>query len=90
MPFVARVRSPAPGWYESSGIFTPGWTASVNGAPAALRKSPNGLVAVHVAAGESEVRLGYRPPPALLSAYWLAWASWCGLALWTAGALWRR
>ena len=90
VPYVARVRSPASGWYESFRYFTRGWTASVNGKPAVVRKSRNGLVAVRVGAGESEVRLAYRPPAALLSAYWLAWATWGGLAFWSVRSLRRR
>jgi hypothetical protein len=80
LPYVALVRSPSKGWYESFRYFTPGWTAKVNGRPAEVSRSPNGLIAVPVGAGESEVRLLYRPPAPLLASYWLTWATWAGLA----------
>jgi hypothetical protein len=80
LPYVAEVRSPSKGWLESFRYFTPGWTATVNGQPAAIRRTQDGLVAVRIAAGESEVRLAYRPPTALLLSYWLTWLTWCALA----------
>jgi hypothetical protein len=80
LPFVAEVKSPRAGWYESFRYFTPGWTATVNGQPAAIRRTLNGLIAVPVGPGESEVRLVYRPPTLLLVSYWLTWAAWIGLA----------
>ncbi len=81
VPYVAEVRSPAPGWYESFRYFSPGWTATVNGRPAPVVQSWNGLVAVQVGAGENEVRLSYRAPASLVAAYWLTGAAWLGLAL---------
>ena len=78
-PYVARVRSPAPGWYESFRYFTPGWTATVDGRSAELRRSPNGLIAVAVGAGTSEVRLAYKPPGVLSASYAVMGAAWLGL-----------
>jgi hypothetical protein len=80
LPYVAEVRSPSAGLYESFRHYTPGWSATVNGIPAQVRPSLNGLIIVPVAAGESEVRLLYRPPPLLLFFYWVTWATWAGLA----------
>ncbi len=90
VPYVAEVRTPTAGWYESFRYYTRGWTASVDGRPAPVRRSWNGLIAVPVAAGESEVRLEYRPPAALLAAYWLMGAAWVGLAVAAARSLSRR
>ena len=90
VPYVAKVRTPAPGWYESFRYYTAGWTASVNGRPGVVRKSPHGLIAVHVDAGESEVRLAYRAPFALVAVYWLTWACWAGLIIGALRAHWRR
>jgi hypothetical protein len=81
VPYVTEVRSPEAGWLETFRYFTPGWTATANGYPAAVRRSPNGLVTVPVTAGESEVKLIYRPPAMLLTAYWVNWATWAGLIL---------
>lgn len=40
----------------------PGWTAEVDGAPAALRRSADGFREVDLPAGRSTVRFRYRPP----------------------------
>ncbi len=55
-----------------------------------VRRSPNGLIAVHVDAGDSEVRLAYRAPFALVAVYWLTWACWAGLIIGALRAHWRR
>jgi hypothetical protein len=80
LPYVAEVRSPAKGWLESFRYFTPGWTATVNGRAAVIRRSQDGLIAVPIEAGESEVRLAYHPPLPLLLSYWLTWLTWGALA----------
>jgi hypothetical protein len=90
LPYTAQVRTPAPGWLESFRYYTKGWTATVNGRPAAVIQSKHGLVAVPVEAGESEVRLEYRPPAALLASYWLMGAAWVALAAVAAASLMRR
>ncbi len=86
LPYVARVSTPAAGWYESFRYFTPGWSASVNGKAVPVRSSMNGLVSVPVGPGESEIRLLYRPPAPLLASYGIAWASWAAML---AVAAWR-
>ncbi len=80
-PLVADVRSPAPGWLESFRAFTRGWTATVNGRPVEVRATTNAVIAVPIPAGESQVRLSYKPPAALLLAYLLTGAAWLGLVL---------
>ena len=79
-PYVARVASPAAGWYEPFRYYCPGWTATVDGRPAEVRRSWNGLLAVAVPAGESEVRLAYKPALALVASYGLAWVTWFAMA----------
>jgi hypothetical protein len=81
VPYLADVHSPEEGWLETFRYFTRGWTATVNGQAARVRRSPNGLVAVPIPAGDSQVKLVYRPPTVLLTAYWLTWATWTGLIL---------
>jgi hypothetical protein len=78
-PYVAEVSSPSPGWLETFRCFTPGWSATVNGNAVPVRRSWNGLVAIPIGKGESEVRLSYRPPFALLASYWGTWAAWLAL-----------
>jgi hypothetical protein len=87
-PFVALVRSPQPGWFESFRYYTRGWTATVNGRPAAIRQSDSGLITVPIPEGRSEIRLAYRPPAVLLGAYRLSGLAWLGLVL--AGARFAR
>jgi hypothetical protein len=78
-PYVAEVHSPSAGWLETFRCYTPGWKATVDGKPVEVQRSWNGLVAIPVAKGESEVRLNYRPSFALLASYWGTWATWITL-----------
>jgi hypothetical protein len=89
-PLVSDVRSPAPGWFESFRYYTLGWTATVNGRPSEVRATGNAMIAVPIPAGESEVRLSYKPPPALLLAYLLTGAAWLGLVFAGAKCALRR
>ena len=50
-------------------------TLRVNGQPAEIRRSPEGLVSVRVPAGASEVKLKYYPPTGLAALFWLSLAS---------------
>jgi hypothetical protein len=86
MPYRATVRSPAPALLESPRMFVPGYVATVNGAPVAVRRSAEGLVAFPVPAGESRVELRFAGPTALHLAFWLSAAGWLLAGLWTA---WR-
>jgi hypothetical protein len=89
-PYAARVRSASAGWLETFRYNLPGWTAIVNGRPSPVRQTPNGLIAVPIPAGESEVMLAYRPPAVLRACYWVTAACWFGfVAAWAARALRR-
>jgi len=50
------------GWLVSRASFAPGWTASVDGAPAPVLRANGKHRAVPVPAGAHDVRLEYRPP----------------------------
>jgi len=76
MPFRATVRSPEAALLESPRMFIPGYAATVNGAPVAVRRSAEGLVAFPVPAGESRVELRFAGPLALHLAFWLSAVGW--------------
>jgi hypothetical protein len=90
VPYTADVRSPQAGWLETFRYFTPGWTASVNGRPAAVRRSWNGLVAVAVGAGDNVVCLMYHAPMALLAAYWITWIAWSTMGIYGLLHMWAE
>jgi hypothetical protein len=90
-PFVAIVRTPAPGtWLETPRMFLPGYTARIAGRPVEVRRSAAGLCTVPVPAGTSEVTLAYRAPLSLRLSYWSALLAWLALGLAVALARWRR
>lgn len=72
IPYQAKVDSPAAAWLETPRMFHPGYRAVVNGQDIAPVKSREGLVAVPVPAGRSEVTLSYHPPFLLVSGYWIS------------------
>jgi hypothetical protein len=61
IPFTVRVRSPKSGYVETPKMALPGYEAAVDGQAVSVRRSPQGLVMVPIAAGESVVRVTYRP-----------------------------
>ena len=69
-PYTAAVRAFAGGYLETPRVHFDGYEAAVNGHPVAVRRSPNGLVAVPVPAGDSIVVLTY-VGSRILSASWL-------------------
>ena len=59
---AARLNCEAPGLLLRRELFFPGWTASINGAEAAISAHDRIFQAVSVPAGTSEVRFRYAPP----------------------------
>ena len=84
IPYRATVRSPDAALLETPRMFVPGYAATVNGAPVAVRKSAEGLVAFAVPQGESQVELRFAGPLPLHLAFWLSAAGWLVAALWVA------
>lgn len=56
-----RVRTSAPGWLVVPNMWDPGWSAAINGRPAAVLRADYNEQAVAIPAGLSEVMLVYRP-----------------------------
>jgi hypothetical protein len=80
-----RVRCPEPGWLLVSDRWAVGWTATVNGAPAPVRRGNFIFRAVAVPAGESLVRFRYAP----FGHPWLVLGSWGLLAGVAGGSAWH-
>jgi hypothetical protein len=85
IPYKAEVKSPADGWLETPRVYQTGYVASVNGLPAAVKKSPEALVCVAVPKGDSTVELEYSPPSGMRLFFWLSFLS--GTAALAAGGL---
>jgi hypothetical protein len=81
IPYKARVDSAAPAWLETPRMFQEGYVATVDGAPAAVRKSPDGFACVSVPAGRSQVVLAYRAPAGLQLLFWTSSLSVLGVAV---------
>ena len=79
IPYAATVRAGASGFLETPRIYIEGYAATVNGTPAAVRQSPNGLVMIPVPAGESSVVVTYPGPGVLRTAWLLSLASLAAL-----------
>lgn len=79
IPYRARVRAPESAWLETTRMYQTAYEARIDGRPAAVRKSPEGLVSVAVPAGESLVELRYVAPYGLLTLYWLSLGTLAGV-----------
>jgi len=88
IPFSATVHSPEAAWLETPRMHQQGYLASVNGAAADIRRTPDGLVGIAIPTGTSEIELRYVAPLGLRNAFWISLAAIgaglcaaCGLAL---------
>jgi hypothetical protein len=89
IPYRARVDSPAAAWLETPRMFQVGYVAAVDGAPAAVEKSPDGFVCVAVPRGASTVALIYKAPGGLQVLFWISVLSGVGIAFAAALACFR-
>jgi len=78
-----RVECDQPATLVRRELYFPGWTATVNGAPAAITARDEIFQAVQLPKGTSEVRFRYAPPH--IGWAWLA--MWLGLAALAAASL---
>lgn len=72
MPFEAVVVSPQEAWLQTPRMFQAGYVATVDGNPAPVGPSPDGLTCVAVPKGRSNVRLAYHPPLGLALTFGLS------------------
>jgi len=75
LPYRATVRLSAPGWLETPRMYQDSYAARVNGKRVPCIKSPDGLAAIQVPAGNSNVELKYKPPFGLEMAFWISLVS---------------
>ena len=84
-PFQIVVRSQTNTWLETPKIFLPGYEAQINGRPAPVERSPDGLLMIPVPAGQHRVHLSYVGPTSLRIAFWFtlgAWLAFFGFWFW--------
>jgi hypothetical protein len=72
IPYRVHVRSPSAGWLETPRMHQLGYVATVNGRPAGLRRSSDGLAWIEVPAGDSQVELVFNAPLGLQALFWLS------------------
>jgi hypothetical protein len=85
MPYQVETEAAVPGWLEMPKIHVQGYTATVDGKPVSIERSPDGLVMVWLPEGKHEVRLEFTASWPLRLAFWGSAAAW--LALFAAAAL---
>jgi hypothetical protein len=78
-PFHALVSAERDGYLETPQLYVPGYSASVDGAPATLARSPNGLVEVPLSAGEHDVSVVYVGSRLLRLSYFGSASAWLAL-----------
>jgi hypothetical protein len=90
VPLAMTVRTTEPAWVETMRMSVPGWTATVNGNKVPVQRSSEGLVAVEVPPGESQVALTYTGPLLLRVAFWTNLTGWLMAAIAGAALALRR
>jgi hypothetical protein len=61
--------------------FSPGWRARIDGRPASVMRSADGLITIDVTPGRHQVAFTYRP-------WYLAWALTLSAACWATAVIW--
>lgn len=79
MPYRMIAAMSWPGFVESGRVWLPGYEATVDGRPSAVKVSPEGLAMVPVGAGQHTVELRYRGTGELWVTWFLSAFSWFGL-----------
>jgi hypothetical protein len=79
IPYEVATDATNAGWLEMPKIYVPGYNATVDGKPAAIERSPDGLVMVSLPKGQHEVRLDFTPSWPLRLAFWGSAAAWLAL-----------
>ncbi len=81
VPFSASVTAPQPGYLETPQVFVPGYIAQVNGREVAIDRTLDGLVAVPIPAGKSEVTISYPGPRGLRTLWFISTGNFVALTL---------
>jgi hypothetical protein len=80
LPYHATVATAAPAYLETPRLWLGGYRATVNGRPAATKRSPDNLVMVELPPGANDVVLTYQAPWWLRLSFWSGVCGWCGAA----------
>jgi len=75
-PYRVSVSLPVGGYLETSRVYLPGYTATVNGQPAEVGRSEDGMLMITLPAGSNEVTLEYKGTPIFRTALLLSAISW--------------
>lgn len=72
VPYRAWTDMSTPTWLLTPKVFQSHYRAWVNGRPAPIAKSSDGLLMVSLPAGHNKVEIDYSPPVALAALFWLS------------------
>jgi len=78
-PLTLETQAASAGWLETPRMYLPGYKATVNGGPALVRASANGLAAVQVPAGRSRLVVTYVAPFWVRGGFAISAIAWCGM-----------
>ena len=81
LPYRAAVNAPVASYLETPRLFIPGYQARVDGRPAPVEKSPDGLVMVRLEPGRHVLELTCSAPLAVQLAYYAGLAGWLAFAV---------
>jgi len=84
IPYRAQLTLPEDGFLETPRVMLPGYVATVDGKPADVRRSNQGLVMIPLKAGAHEVDLRFVGTRALRLTYGLSAGAWLAAGLWLA------
>jgi hypothetical protein len=90
IPYQAQVKANGPGWLETPRMYQSAYRARVDGKPAEVRESPDGLAMVAVPKGPSQVTLEFDAPLLLELTFFVSAFSAIGWVLWLARRTFAR
>lgn len=90
IPYRVTATVPVNGWIETSRVMLPGYRATLNGNPVALRASNRGLAMAAAGPGRHELELDYVGTRGVWVALWVSGLTWLGWLVWQMRALVRR
>jgi hypothetical protein len=76
LPYRVRTDVARAAWLETPRMWLTGYRATVNGAAAEVRRSPDNLVMISLPPGPSTIALDYFAPWWLRGAFWICLTSW--------------
>lgn len=71
-PYELDVTTPAGGWVETPRVLIPGYRVTIDGQPAEVRRSPNGLLMTKVGPGTHRLNIAYTAPPSVAVSFWVS------------------